>query len=744
MSQFDFTDAPTEANSTQQIGGTIVRLTFQNPDTGFCVVKLKPDEPVERQYYTAPGEVTLVGVLPGIGVGEEVLAQGQWEHDSQYGTRFRVKWYKPRLPTGERGIVAYLGSGAVKGVGPKTAERIVATFGDRTFDVLDQTPGRLGEVPGMGRKTQLKIAQSWRLARGDRELVTFLGEHGLPPSLAARLHKTYGDAALSVVRANPYQLISDVRGIGFARADAVARRIGIAPDAPERIDAALVHLLERQSEEGHTYLPRERLEELAAELVQTPHERIAARVEDGLSAGRITGAEVGGRPAIFINALHDAERAVVERLARLARARRRLPAIDAVETLADFEQRTRFRLAPAQRQAALELAREGLLILTGGPGTGKTTTVRAVIELFQRGRREIKLAAPTGRAARRLSETAKLPAETIHRLLGYQPPLGRFGRNAANPVEADLVIVDEVSMLDVPLAAALLDAIAPGTCLLLVGDEDQLPSVGPGNVLADLIAAKALPVARLTEIFRQAGQSLIVSNAHRINRGLMPWLEPPEGEVKADFFFIERERPEQVLEAIRTLVGERIPRKFGLDPRTEIQVLSPMRRGELGVNAINVMLKELLNPAGAGATTFAAGDRVMQMSNNYDKAVYNGDIGMVEGALGESGELIVRFEGKPIAYMADELDQLVLAYATTIHKSQGSEFPAVVIPIHTQHWIMLQRNLIYTALTRARRLACLVGTRRALRQAIANNERQQRFTALRQWLIEPASDASET
>ena len=744
------TQTPHDAPETERLNGTVVRMTYQNRDNGYSVIKLQPEAPIDPRRYVAGGVVALVGVMPGIEVGETIEAEGQWVRDPKFGPQFKVQWFKPSLPTGVKGIEVYLASGAIKGVGPVTAKRIVETFGEATFDVLDNDLDRLVEVRGIKKgKTLQKISAGWRAARGDRELITFLGEHGVSPTIAARLRKFYGEKALSIVRANPYRLAADVRGIGFMRADVIARKIGIRADAPERIDAALGHVLERQAEAGHTYQPRPRLIELATELTEVAVEQVEERLDALLEQERVCSRTVKEETGIFILSLHDAERLVAERIERLMSSPKQLPTLDPIDALADFEQHSRFRLAPAQRQAALTLARHGVLILTGGPGTGKTTTVRSIIDLFGRGRCQVKLAAPTGRAARRLSETARLPAETIHRLLNYQAPLGKFGRDAANPIEADLVIVDEVSMLDAQLAAHLFDALSPRTCLMLVGDEDQLPSVGAGNVLGDLIAADKMPVVRLTEIFRQAGASMIVHNAHRINRGLMPHLKPVDGARDVDFYFIERESPPEVVDTIKTLVRERIPRKFHLDPHHDVQVLTPMRRGELGVEALNEEIKQLLNPnrakgdelfGGEGSarrrTEFDKGDRVMQTANNYDKLVFNGDIGHVIHVDPNTREVVIAYDGREVSYLADEQDHLTLAYAITIHKSQGSEYPAVIVPVHTQHWIMLQRNLIYTAITRARRLVCLVGTRRALRRAVANAERSKRFTALRNFLLE--------
>ncbi len=733
---------PPQSAAAERIEGVVVRITFQNPENGYSVVRVEPRGDVPPAARAGDGVITVVGVLPGVEVGQALLCEGEWIRDPRFGMQFKANWFKPMLPSGVKGIEAYLASGAIRGIGPVMARRIVAHFGERTFELIDADPRRLGEVPGIGPKTLAKLRAAWTECRHDRELITFLGEHNISPAIAARLRKEYGDNALAIVRSNPYRLITDVRGIGFHRADEIARKIGLPPDAPERIDAALAHALERQADEGHTWQPREMLVDQVIALIGAEPERVQERLDEAILKQRLVVDRVEEQDAVFLRPLHEAEARVAHCLRKMLAARRRLPQIDGVAALADFEQRARFRLAPAQRKAVLEFVKGGLLVLTGGPGTGKTTTIRSIIELFTQARMQVKLAAPTGRAARRLSETAKLPAETIHRLLGYQAPLGTFGRDAANPIEAQLIIIDEASMLDAALAAHLFAAIAPGSCLLLVGDEDQLPSVGPGNVLGDIIASARLPLVRLTEVFRQAQASLIVTNAHRINQGHMPLLNPPQpapGEPEPDFFFIEREEPAQIIEAIRTLAAERIPRKFGLDPAREIQLLTPMRRGELGVDALTRELRELLNPqatAPAAATVggLAAGDRVMQTANNYDKQVFNGDIGRVAHVNADTQELLIDFDGRAISYLRDELDQLVPAYAITIHKSQGSEYPAVIIPIHTQHWIMLQRNLIYTAITRARRLVCLVGTKRALRRAVANATRARRLTALRAML----------
>lgn len=743
-------------DSAERVAGTVLRITYTNPENDYRVVKVLPSVPLAPSRLDDRGELVLVGPLPGIEVGQEIEAEGEWAMHPKHGPQFKSRWFRPSLPRGTRGIEAYLSSDAIKGIGPVLAHRIVERFGADTFRVLDEDIAQLRKVKGISPAKLERLKNSWTNAREDRELITFLGDHGVSPAWAHRLKKVYGGAALSVVRANPYRLATDVRGIGFSRADAIARQIGLPTDAPERIRAALLHVLESLSGSGHTYCEHGALVEEAARLLGLDSAIVLPQVDSLLREKRLVEETLPSGRAIFLEALQQAERGCAKELARLARAERRTPAASGADLIGSFEEQARIRLAREQREAVERIAREGLLVLTGGPGTGKTTTLRAVIETFQAGGRKVRLAAPTGRAARRLAETSKAPAETIHRLLGFQPRIGGFAHDAADPLEADLVVIDEASMLDAPLAWDLLKALRSGTCLMLVGDEDQLPSVGPGNVLGDILASGMVPTVRLREIFRQAEESLIVTNAHRVNRGELPLLDPPAEGAEPDFFFIEREEPKDVMEAIRTLVSERIPQKFHLDPVRDIQVLSPMRRGDLGVETLNRELQATLNPKkssqgavtletwddGAGRENLRTGDRVMQTTNDYERDVSNGDVGWVESIDAEAGEVRVRFGDRTVIYGEDELPQLTLAYAVTIHKSQGSEYPAVVLPIHSQHYIMLQRNLLYTALTRGKRLVCAVGSRRALARAVKNSTRADRHTALAVFLREAARGAN--
>jgi len=722
-------------------------VTYRNPDNDFQVVKVEPEGPIAAPHRDRRGEVVLVGQLPGIEVGQSIEAEGQWSVHPRHGPQFQADWVKPRLPTGRRGMEAYLASGAIKGIGPVLARRIVEAFGERTFEVLDAEIDRLRGVRGITPRRLDQVRRAWWEARVDRSLIAFLGEHGIPVTWAGRLRRAYGENALAIVASNPYRLAAEVRGMGFARADAIARRLGLPAEAPDRIDAAIRHVLETAAEDGHTFLPRDRLLAEATRWVSLDPALVEGRLQPLIEEGRLFQEPFDGGTAVFLVAWREVEVDCARQLDRLIRARRPPLRLDLPQFFEAFERRARIRLAPAQRAAVEIVARDGLLVLTGGPGTGKTTTLRAVIEIFAAARRSLRLAAPTGRAARRLTEATKAPAETIHRLLGYQPVTGRFAFGPGRPIEGDLIIVDECSMLDVALARDLLAAVRDDAALLLVGDEDQLPSVGPGNVLADVIASGRLRVLRLQEVFRQAEASLIVLNAHRINQGKFPLLASPAGSEASDFFFIERQDPPSILETIKMLVADRIPRRFGLDPIADIQVLTPMRRGDLGVAGLNRLLQNLLNPRregpaallsgeddGGGPMSLRVGDRVMQTVNEYEKDVANGEIGRVEAVRPEAGEILVRFEGRLVSYLADEARQLQLAYAVTIHKSQGSEYPAVVIPVHGQHHVMLQRNLIYTALTRARRLACIVGSRRALWRAIRNRRPAERFSALGRYL----------
>jgi len=740
-------DAPTEP--PERIRGIVLRTTYENPDNDYRVIKIEPLDAVDPSRLDKRREMVVVGALPGIEAGQCIEAEGRWSTHPKHGAQFKADWYKPSMPTGARGIEAYLSSGAIKGVGKVIAKRIVAKFGDKTFEIMEENMTRLREVQGISQRKVTEITHSWRESRLDRELITFLGEHGISPAWASRLRKAYGGAALSIVRSNPYRLAAEVRGVGFHRADVMARRFGLPLDSPERMSAAIGHVLESQSGDGNTCLPRPELIELATKLLELDQVLVEKRLADMIERGLLSVSELAGEEHVFLNSLYEAEREIARHLLRLSRAKRRVPVIKAEEVLEQFQRNNKFELAPAQRGAALTIAREGIMVLTGGPGTGKTTTLRSVIDLFQAAHEKVRLAAPTGRAARRLSETSKINAETIHRLLGFNAHTGQFTHNASQPIEADLVVIDEASMLDVTLARDLLAAISSGTCVMFVGDEDQLPSVGPGNVLRDIINSSVMPVARLHEIFRQAQSSLIVVNAHRINRGEPPMLTPPPEITDPDFFFIERNEPAEVMETIKTLMAERIPNKYRLDPKRDVQVLTPMRRGELGSHTINRELQKLLNPPKKSAKVAAlegfdeendgpqilrASDRVMQTANNYDKEVFNGDVGIVRSIDDESGEVIVQFEGRAVTYLGDETRQLSLAYAVTIHKSQGSEYRAVVIPLHTQHYIMLKRNLLYTAITRGKELVCVVGNKTALWRAVRDASVGRRNSALGEFI----------
>jgi len=776
--------------------GVVERITYHNEENGYTVAKLTPER--GNSLFGAERETPIVGNMLGIVVGESVELTGRWALHPEYGRQFQVETMRSVLPATVAGMEKYLGSGLIRGVGPVTARRIVKHFGPATLEVIEQTPQRLIEVPGVGPKRVQIITQAWAEQRAIKEVMLFLQSHGVTTGLATKIYKEYGDNAIAVVRSDPYRLARDIFGIGFLTADKIARSLGMPPDAPQRIAAGVAYALNQASEEGHLYLPTPELLDLTAKLLDVGRDQAALGVARMWSEGQVKVAPAAGaealdpalleppRPetprllaepgglyatatvaqaqrvlaeedAIYLAPLYYSEVGVANRLRQIAAAGQSRLAPFAgwsgatwEQSLAACEQRSGLLLAPQQREAVQTALTRRLTVLTGGPGTGKTTTVRTILQLCQQMQRRAVLAAPTGRAAKRLSETTGHEAKTIHRLLEFKPAAGMtFQRNEENPLEGDLLIVDEASMLDTVLMNNLLKAVAPGMHLLLVGDVDQLPSVGPGNVLRDVITAiegeasigqpawpglgAAAAVIRLHTIFRQEAGSLIITNAHRINAGEMPILDNKQA---TDFFVFTTDDAERAAQLCIELVTERIPRRFAIPPE-DIQLLSPMHRGVVGVAALNEALQAALNPPAAnkpqkliGSRAYRVGDRVMQIRNNYDKDVYNGDMGRITGMDLELHQATVTFDGRPLPYDFLELDELVHAYAVSIHKSQGSEFPAVVAPVLTTHYMMLQRNLLYTAVTRARRLVVLVGQPRAISLAVRNGKVAARYTGL--------------
>ncbi|MCE5258359.1 MAG: ATP-dependent RecD-like DNA helicase [Chloroflexi bacterium] len=707
------------------IEGYVERITYYSAESGYTVLRLRPADSGSAQL------ITVVGTLPEVKPGEHLHLGGEWTKHPKYGSQFSASKLERLLPQDVEGIRRFLGSGLIKGIGPRTAEKIVAVFGSRTLEIIENEPERLSEVPGLPRNRQQLITAGWQEHKASSEAVVFFQQYGLSTNLALRVYRVYGEATLARVRENPYQLIRDIRGIGFKTADRIARALGLPQDAPARLQAGIQHALQQASEEGHVFLPESELLKTSAELLSIPSEQIRPAL-DHLSAEHavIRDNEICvGEAAVYEHAQYAAERECAELLGQLIRSQSRLAGL------------TQLALAPsaqtpelsAEQQAALSMVwQHPVSILTGGPGTGKTTTLRALIELAERARHPYVLVSPTGRAAKRLTEATGRPAQTIHRLLGYTPNDG-FKLNRSASLKAHLVVVDEASMLELALFHSLLEAVEPGTHLLLVGDVDQLPAVGAGDVLRDLVRSGCVPVTRLTQIYRQAEGSQIISNAHRINAGYMPdWSEP-----YGDFYFFGQENPEAAAELIVDIVDKRIPDKFGYDPLRDIQVLAPMYRGPAGVSNLNTLLQAQLNPEARnkpehafGERLWRVGDRVMQIRNNYDKEVFNGDIGRLCALDSEEQTLAVQFDDKTVPYDWLEVDELVHAYAISIHKAQGSEFPVVVVPLLTQHYVMLQRNLLYTAVTRARKLCILVGSRKAVAMAVHNNKTQQRWSGL--------------
>jgi exodeoxyribonuclease V alpha subunit len=717
--------------------GLVERVTYQNAENGFCVLRVKAGGHREL--------VTLVGHAATISAGEWITATGNWVNDRTHGQQFKARFLKTSAPTSVEGIEKYLASGMIRGIGPVYAKKLLRAFGEKVFDVIEAEPDRLREVDGIGPVRAGRITAAWVEQKAVREIMVFLHSHGVGTARAVRIYKTYGGDAVQVMSENPYRLARDIRGIGFKTADAIAMKLGIDKVAMVRVRAGISYALTEAMDEGHCGLPTDDLVPLAGKLLEVPQELIRTALDLELADGTVVADTVGDKRCIFLGGLYRAERGIGERLLQLGTGKLPWPWVDPLKAIPWIEQRTGLVLAESQRSAvALALASK-VLVITGGPGVGKTTLVNAILRILSAKGIRFLLCAPTGRAAKRMNEATGFEARTIHRLLEVDPRTGGFRRDSENPLDCDLLVIDETSMVDVLLMHAVLKAMPNATALLVVGDVDQLPSIGPGQVLADMIASGAIPVVRLTEVFRQAAKSQIIVNAHRINQGVFPDLRKPEAE--SDFYFVEADGPEAAIPRIVELVKTRIPRRFGLDPIRDIQVLCPMNRGGVGARSLNIELQTALNPAGERKVerfgwTFAPGDKVMQIENDYDKEVYNGDIGYVVDVDPDASELIASFDGRSVTYGLGELDTLVPAYAATIHKSQGSEYPAVVIPVLTQHYAMLQRNLLYTGITRGKRLVVLVGQKKAIAIAARNVSGRRRWSKLREWLTWAETECS--
>src|SRR6266508_174025 len=715
--------SPQPKPSTHEVlAGLVERVTYHNAENGFCVLRAR-----------ARGRrdiVTVVGHVATISAGEWITASGEWVNDRTHGQQFKARFLRTSPPTSADGIEKYLSSSMIRGVGPVYAKKLVRAFGEKVFDVIETSPDRLREVDGIGPVRAASILAAWAEQKAVREIMVFLHSHGVGTARAVRIFKTYGADA--------------IRGIRFQTADAIAMKLGIEKTAMIRVRAGISYALTEAMDEGHCGLPTEELIPLAEKLLEVPPELICAALDLELQEGTVVADRVGETPCVFLAGLHRAERIIAERLMRIANGTLPWPWIDPDKALPWAEQRIGLALAESQ-VAAIRLALTSkVLVMTGGPGVGKTTIVKGILRILAAKGTNLLLCAPTGRAAKRMTEATGFEAKTIHRLLEVDPKGGGFKRGDDNPLDCDLLVVDEASMVDVMLMQALMKAVPDRAALLIVGDINQLPSVGPGQVLADVISSGIVPVVRLTEVFRQAAQSRIITSAQRINQGSIPDLSSPGTE--SDFYFVQTDDPETAVGRIIELVKTRIPKRFGFDPIRDIQVLCPMNRGGVGARSLNIELQAALNPAGDRkgerfGWTFAPSDKVMQIENDYAKEVYNGDIGYIDDVDSNAGEIVVSFDGRSITYGLGDLDMLVPAYAATIHKSQGSEYPAVIIPVLTQHYAMLQRNLLYTGVTRGKRLVVLVGQKQAIAIAVRNVSGRRRWSKLGEQLA-PKTPAS--
>ncbi len=714
----------------ETVDGIVKSVVFRNDETGFTILHVTPAE-TDGAFRLAAREITVLGTCAAAWEGEELHATGEWVDDPVRGRQFKAKSVECIPPKSVEGVRRYLASGLIRGIGPVLANRIVDRFGAETIDVLDHHSGRLREIPKVGPKKIASIVQGWREGKGTREVMIFTQTYGISAGKAAKIYRTYGPDSVAIIKRDPYRLCRDIWGIGFATADRIALAVGLPKDSPLRARAAIVFTLRTEADEaGHCWTSEPDLLLHAQELVGISVETLAEALKHELDAGRVV--KEGDR--LYLRDLWVAERRVAAKLKDLLASPPAFAPIDPDRAVAWWERKTGFTLAPAQLRAVRASVGSKVSIVTGGPGVGKTTIIRALVEIFQARtgvhKITVQLGAPTGRAAKRMAESTGAPAQTLHRLLKYNPQTNAFTYNEERPLAGDVFIFDEMSMVDIRLMADLVVALPRRATLILVGDTDQLPSVGPGNVLRDLIASQTIPTSQLTEIFRQDSSGLIVRNAHHVNAG-----EPFETRAGAsDFYFVSQDDPAKALDLVLDFMVTRIPRHFHLEPLQDVQVLTPMRRNLLGAENLNAAIQKRLNGSGPGVVRggmeFRAGDRVMQLRNNYDKDVYNGDVGFVQSVEPAERTLVVLFDGRPVEYRAADLDELTLAYATTIHKSQGSEYPAVIVLLHRQHYMMLQRNLLYTAITRGKKLVLVIGSPWAVKQAIETNVVRARRTSL--------------
>lgn len=725
------------SDNLTDLQGQIERITFTSEETGYTVARVKVHG--RRELLTVIGNI--INPTPG----EIIRMKGEWGNHPKYGEQFKIVLCQTTTPATVHGMEKYLGSGLIKGIGPVMAKRIVKMFGEKTLDIIENEIDRLVDVEGIGQKRIGMIRKAWEEQKEIRAVMIFLQSHGVSSGYAAKIFKQYGQEAIQIVQENPYCLATDIHGIGFITADKIAGKLGFAKDSDLRAAAGILYVLHELTDEGHVYYPYEPLVEKCREMLEIDREVIVKAIAAAALDKQIVVEDLNhdlanyeeNNKAVYLAGYHIAEKALAARLKTLIGSTQAIRKIDSEKAIQWVQEKLSIALAEKQIEAVRQAAGNKVMVITGGPGTGKTTIVNAILKIFSAIKAKILLAAPTGRAAKRMSEATGHEAKTIHRMLEYNMRKGGFQKNEDSPLDCDLIIIDEASMIDTLLMHHLLKAIPAAATFILVGDVNQLPSVGAGNVLKDIMDSGIAPVVQLNEIFRQAKESSIIVNAHKINEGIIPNLQSQPDKTD-DFYFIEQEDPEKALETVINLVRNRIPRRFGFDPVNDIQVLTPMHRGTIGAGNLNLELQKALNPGEEGVfrggRLFKVNDKVMQIVNNYDKEVYNGDIGRIASIDEEEKEVKVIMDDREVVYDYSDLDELVHAYAVSVHKSQGSEYPAVVIPILTQHYVLLQRNLLYTGVTRGKKLVVIVGTKKAMAIAVKNNRTENRFTLLKQRL----------